>query len=59
MKITKMHKNLIDELEDIMAQEIQQEIDDSLMIDMMVAIGWTKIELAPFINRYQAVDIKN
>lgn len=57
MKITEMPKNLIDELEDIMAQEIQKEIDNGILIDMMVLGGWVKVELPPFESRHHSIDI--
>ena len=41
------------------AKETQQEIDTELMVDMLVACGWIKIELPPFQNRYHAVDISD
>lgn len=44
---------------DRFAKDIQIEIDTELMVDMLVSIGWTKIELPPFQNRYHAIDISD
>lgn len=38
--------NLEDEVATILANEIQQEIDQSIMLHMLVEIGWTKVEFS-------------
>lgn len=59
MKITTVSNGVADEIEAIMADEIQKEIDFELLSDMLVACGWTRVELPPFDSRYHAVDISN
>lgn len=39
------------------AKILQEEIDWEIMCDMMIALGWTKVELTRFDNRYHAIDI--
>ena len=61
MKVTTMQKTATQVMEqqmlDRLAKEMQQEIDSELMADMLVAMGWTKIELPPFQSRYHSIDI--
>lgn len=40
------------------AKILAEEIDWELMCDMMVAVGWTKVELARFKDRHHSIDIK-
>lgn len=42
-----------EELSKILAEEIDREI----MLDMLVATGWTKVELERLKDRYQSIDI--
>lgn len=41
-----------------MSMLIQEEIDWELITDMMIAVGWTKITLDRFKDRYQSIDIQ-
>lgn len=47
------------EISNIFATELQQAIDNSLMADMLVSYGWTKVGWNFFLNRRDAVDRKN
>ena len=48
-------------VEDIMASELatvlQEEIDWELITDALCSIGWVKVELERFKDRYHAIDI--
>lgn len=59
MKINTVSYGVVDKIEAIMADEIQKEIDFAILSDMLVACGWTRVELPPFDNRYHAVDISD
>lgn len=41
---------------EIMAEEIQKEIDESILADLLVLGGWTKVPFY-YINAKQAIDI--
>lgn len=49
---------LEDEIANNMAMAISEEIDWELLVDMMVAVGWTKITLSRFNDRHHSVDIQ-
>ena len=57
MNINTVSKVLVDEIEDIMADEIQKEIDFDILASMLVGCGWTRVDLPPFDSRYHAIDI--
>ena len=50
--------NLADHIMDVLADEIQKEIDEAIMIDMLVSIGWTKVELERLSGRHESIDIE-
>ena len=50
--------NLADQYMDVLADEIQKEIDEAIMIDMLVSIGWTKVELERLSGRHESIDIE-
>lgn len=58
MKITTVHKNIIDSLANIAAEEIQKEIDFEILSELLVKCGWTRVVLPPFDVRYHADDIR-
>ena len=37
---------LEDTMAEVLANEIQKEIDQSIMLDMLVSTGWTKVEFS-------------
>ena len=47
---------------DVMASELatvlQEEFDWELITDALVSIGWVKVELGKFNDRYHAIDIQ-
>lgn len=49
-------------VEDVIVGELatilQEEIDWELMTDMMIAVGWTKVTLYRFKDRYHSIDIQ-
>lgn len=49
-------------VEDVIVGELatilQEEIDWELMTDMMIAVGWTKVVLERFKDRYHVIDIE-
>lgn len=47
-----------DAIADSLAIILQEEIDWELMTDMMIAVGWTKVVLERFKDRYHAIDIE-
>jgi hypothetical protein len=49
---------LAEEYVAILADEIQKEIDESIMLDMLVEMGWTKVELERLKDRYESIDIE-
>jgi hypothetical protein len=49
---------LSDEYAGMMADEIQKEIDNEILIDMLVLGGWTKVELERLKDRHESVDIE-
>lgn len=49
---------LEEELSAKMSELLREEIDRELMIDMLVATGWTKVELERLKDRYQSIDIE-
>jgi hypothetical protein len=40
-----------------MSRLLAEEIDRELMLDMLVATGWTKVELERLKDRYESIDI--
>lgn len=59
MNITTVSKGVLDDIEVIMADEIQKEIDFDILASLLVGCGWTRVELPPFDSRYHAVDISD
>ena len=51
-------KNLSEEYMDILAQEMQKEIDESVMLEMLVIGGWTKVQYS-YKSREHSVDVIN
>jgi len=49
---------LSDQYAGMLADEIQKEIDNEIMIDMLVLGGWTKVELERLKDRYESIDIE-
>jgi hypothetical protein len=49
---------LSDEYAGLLANEIKKEIDESIMLDMLVSKGWTKVELERLKDRYESIDIE-
>lgn len=47
-----------DAIADSLAIILQEEIDWELMTDMMIAVGWTKVVLGRFKDRYHSVDVQ-
>lgn len=50
--------NLEQEIIDELGTQMQSEIDFRILADMLVELGWHKIELIRFDNNRQAIDIK-
>jgi hypothetical protein len=46
--------NIQNEYLDKLADDMAKEMDYDIIVD---CLGWTRVELLPFINRYNAVDI--
>lgn len=46
------------DLEGELAKVLQEEIDWEIMTDMMVTLGWVKVNLNHFKDRYQSIDIQ-
>lgn len=51
--------NIENELAEDLAKELQECIDWELMVDMMVAVGWTKVELPKFFASGITLDMNN
>lgn len=51
--------DLEEELSQKMSAILAEEIDWELITDMMVSVGWTKVHLERFQNRYHSVDVHN
>lgn len=49
---------LEEELSAKMGELLREEIDREIMLDMLVATGWTKVELERLKDRYQSIDIE-
>ena len=51
-------RNLIeDEMAEILAKEIQKEIDDGIMSNILIETGWTPVQFH-FKDNFQATDIQ-
>ncbi len=50
--------NLEKELLKNTSKRLAEEIDWGLLVDMFVKQGWTMIDLPPFKDRYEAIDIE-
>ena len=50
--------DLEEELATKMASAIAEVIDNEIMIDMLVATGWTKVELERLKDRHESIDIE-
>lgn len=53
-----MSKTVEEQLADHLAEELSQALDDELMADMLVALGWTKVKRDYYLNNRDAVDRK-
>lgn len=51
--------NIENEIADDLAKELQETIDWELMVDMMVAVGWTKVTLPKFFACGITLDMNN
>lgn len=51
--------NLENEIANELSTQLQSEIDFQILSDMLVELGWHKIELIRFDHNRQAVDIKH
>jgi hypothetical protein len=49
--------NLEEEIAEQMSKELAQQIDFEFLTDILIARGWTRIELDRFRNNRHAVDI--
>jgi hypothetical protein len=49
--------DLVEDIAGEMSRAIAEEIDREIMLDMLVATGWTKVELERLKDRYQSIDI--
>ena len=52
-------KALEDEIAKELSTQLQSEIDFQILSDMLVELGWHKVELIRFDSNRQAVDIKH
>lgn len=50
---------LEEQIADQIGQEIVQGIDDELIVDMMIACGWTRVPRGYYTSREQAVDMSD
>lgn len=44
---------------DKFAADISAEIDHDIITDLMVAVGWVRVDMPPFSSRHQAVDMQD
>jgi hypothetical protein len=49
--------NIQNEILDIAAREMQQEIDREILWDMLKGIGWTRVMISRFQDNNHAIDI--
>ncbi len=49
---------LVEDIAGEMSRAITEEIDREIMLDMLVATGWTKVELERLKDRYESIDIE-
>jgi hypothetical protein len=49
--------NIQNEILDIAAKEMQQEIDREILWDMLKGIGWTRVMISRFQDNNHAIDI--
>jgi hypothetical protein len=50
--------NLEEQIADKLGREISQHIDFELMLDLLKACGWHKIEISRFRDNHHAIDIQ-
>ena len=50
---------LIDKYTDILVGKLKQEVDASVMFDLLEESGWHSVELPRFKSRHHAVDIQD
>jgi|688.fasta_scaffold59867_4 hypothetical protein len=50
--------DLVEDIAGEMSRAITEEIDREIMLDMLVATGWTKVELERLKDRYESIDIE-
>jgi hypothetical protein len=50
--------SLQEEIMQELATEMQSEIDFNILSDMLIQLGWRKVELLRFNSREHAVDVK-
>ncbi len=58
MTIPRDTSHELDILSEEMSRILAEEIDRELMLDMLVATGWTKVELDRLKDRYESIDIE-
>jgi hypothetical protein len=51
--------SLENEIADKMAKTLAEEIDWELLVDMMCAVGWTKVVIGRLKDRYHSIDIQD
>jgi len=57
MKQIETVDDIQNEIATILAKEIQKEMDESIMVDMLVELGWTKVSFGDIGNNHKLVEI--
>jgi len=55
--VTTVHKDIVENILDKMAEDVEKEIDFNIMAEELSRWGWSKVDLPPFDNRYNINDI--
>jgi hypothetical protein len=50
--------DLVEDIAGEMSRILAEEIDNEIMLDMLIATGWTKVELERLKDRYESIDIE-
>jgi hypothetical protein len=58
MTVTQNSNPEFDILSAKMSRILAEEIDQEFMLDMLLATGWTKVELERLKDRYESIDIE-
>lgn len=56
--VVDMKSECDEEVYDLLAKEIQQEIDNEILVNMLQMNNWTRVDLPRFKDNKHAVDIK-